>query len=321
MKRSALGLFACSLLLSVAPATASSGNRSSFHFPKPATANLDNGLMIVVEEDHHAPLVAMNLRYEAGSRDDGAGHEGLSLLVQQMMLQRTKHVPEGDYRRTLERIGANHTWEWAGDDAMGVATVVPSNAVETVLWLWSDQMAFFAPTVDDASLTKPRKVVEGQLRARFEAVPYGRAHALSLDALYPEKHPYHTASSGRLAKATASDVTSFVDAHMAPNNAILVVSGDIDISHATRLAKRYFGAISGGPDANRPPPPAVSLAGETQLDVAANVDAPKIEMTWPTPAQYAKGDAELDVFARLLRGAHTSFLSWGVMARRTSPST
>ena len=118
---------------------------AALHFPATTRARLPNGLTIVLEENHQSPFVALQLRYAGGSCDEPAGKEGLAALTQRMMMMGTRHVPGGGYDATLDRIGATERGSSAGMESLIQSVTVPSNAVDSVLWLWSDQMGFFAP--------------------------------------------------------------------------------------------------------------------------------------------------------------------------------
>jgi predicted Zn-dependent peptidase len=294
------------------PAAAGDRPRPSSVVAAPAVteSRLANGLAVVLEENHRAPFVSMYLRYETGSRDDPPGKAGLATLTQSMMTTATKHVPSGMYDRWLERAGAGER-DWStGSDASAFWATVPSNAVPLVLWLWSDQMGFFAERADDAMLAGARATTENERREKVDDVAYGDVRRIALRALFPAEHPYHaSAEPPALGAVTIEDVRRFHDAHFAPNDATLVLVGDFQTEDVRASIERYFGPSPGA--ALAPPPHApVALDREIQLDVAANVGATFVQINWRTPALFDEGDAELDVVARLLMSQRVPTLAW-----------
>ena len=271
---------------------------------------LANGLTVVIDRDASAPVISLSLRYATGSRDDPPDHPGLSLLIQRMMVTRTLHVPEAGYYQTLDRIGASPFSQGTGADYTELWATIPTNALAMVLWLWSDQMAFFLPGADQALLDAQRDVVKSERRQTVENAPYGSVRELARQALYPEGHPYHGTTLGdSLDGITLREVKAQFDAHYAPSNAVLVLSGDVDPDAALLLIQRYFGGIPAG-RATVPHAAQVSLKSEVRLDVRASVREAAVVMTWPVPGELAEGDADLDVVAHQLGGRRVAFLHW-----------
>jgi zinc protease len=276
---------------------------------------LENGLLVVLEERHHAPFVSMHLRYATGSRDDPPSQTGLAALTLRMMTTATKHVGEGMYERWLARAGAtDRTW-WVSHDAAAETVTVPSTAVPLVLWMWSDQMGFFAPRADRALLDGARETAKGERRQKVDNVAYGAMRELVLRSLYPEGHPYRAAPlSIALDDVTVDDVRDCHARRFSPDGAVLVLSGDFQSAEVLEAIRRYFGPIPAAPPVVAPRFP-IELERETRLAVAARVQSPVVEMTWRTPAFYDAGDAELDVVARALAGAHVALLHWALVDR------
>ena len=298
----------------VPPATAAS-MLEALHLPEVTEMRLENGLRVVLEENHQAPFVAMQLRYGAGSRDEVAGKEGLASVTQRMMTARTKHVPAGEYDATLDRIGAFDYGRETTLDAVSEWATLPSNALDSVLWLWSDQMGFFEANdpkdLAEALASKAKERVEKVTGAAKGAVP-----EIVQSALYPKGHPYHLAPRAEAStKITLDDVRAFHDDHLAPNDAVLVLAGDFQTATILDEIRTYFGPIAPGPAPQVMIEPA-QLDEEVRLDVVANVKAAEVWMDWRTPPFFAAGDAELDVAARAMIGNRVAVLRWELVDRQ-----
>jgi zinc protease len=305
---------ALSSLTGTGPAHAQSGAGGAVRaIPQVMQSKLPNGLTVVLEQDRRAPIVSMELRYAAGSRDDPEAHPGMALLIQRMMVTATAHLPESAYYQTLERVGASAFSQGTSSDYTGLWTTVPSNAMSTVLWLWSDQMGFFTPRVDQTLLDKQRDVVKSERRQNVDNAPYGAVREITRQALYPEGHPYHGMQlSDSLDGVTVRDVKGFFDAHYGPNNAVLVISGDFALDAAMDEVKKYFGPI---PAASFPPKKSAraELTREIRLDVAASVQEAAVVMTWHAPPLFAPGDADMEALSRVLSGRRVALLHWALV--------
>jgi zinc protease len=227
------------------------------------------------------------------------------------MMSGTKHVASGEYEATLDRVGASDRGTRTALDSTEEWLTVPADAVDTVLWLWSDQMGFFAPS-DPKALADARAAEARERATRVDAVALGALNGIVLRALFPDDHPYHLAPlEGSADDATLADVRAFHDEHLAPGRAVLTLVGDFATSAVLERVRAYFGPIAAAP----PPPPApklvrAQLAADVRLDVVASVKAPEVWLDWRTPAFFDAGDAELDVFAGGIAGSRTDALSW-----------
>lgn len=290
------------------------------HLPPVTQLQLENGLTVVLEEDHQAPFVAMRLAYKAGWACDPPGKTGLAALTQRVMtMMATRHVPAGMYDEWLERAGAFDVHWLTTMDWTSILATVPTTAIPVVLWLWSDQMGFFAP--DDAKLlAETREIAKNEHAEQVDDVAYGAVSDIELRALYPEGHPYHaTFSPAAIDGMTAADVKSFHDRYFTPADAVLVLAGDFDSSRVVEQVKSYFGPIPSGPTQVAPIPRA-GFEGSPRLDVVASVQSPLVVMSWRTPAFMDAGDAELDVVARLLAGPRNSWVAAYLIGRGLTTS-
>jgi zinc protease len=277
-------------------------------------ATLANGLEVIVHEDHRTPIVTVNLWYHVGSKDEPAGKNGFAHLFEHLMFQGSKHVPEDTYFLDLERAGATSINGTTSFDRTNYFETVPRNRVELALWLESDRMGFLLDHVDQATFASQRDVVKNERRQSYENAPYGMVDSFIRAALYPVDHPYHLTTIGTeadLDAATLDDVRAFFRTWYVPNNASLVIAGDIDAGLAVALAEKWFAAIPAGtvPDRSRwNDPPQVTLSATKTLDVVAGVELPRLYLSWPTPPVFKSGDGDLDLAAHVLTEGKTSRL-------------
>jgi zinc protease len=275
---------------------------------------LENGLELILHEDHRTPIVTVNLWYHVGSKDEPRGKNGFAHLFEHVMFQGSKHVPEDTYFLDLERVGATDINGTTDTDRTNYFETVPANQLELALWLESDRMGFLLDHVDQATFAGQRDVVKNERRQNYENAPYGLVGQYLAAAVFPPDHPYHLLTIGTpldLDAATLDDVKAFFRTWYVPNNATLVIAGDIDRTQAHALVDKYFGPIPSGkvPDRSQwKDPPPVTLTGEKLIRIDAGVELPRVYMSWPTPRSFAPGDAELDLVASVLSSGKTSRL-------------
>jgi zinc protease len=279
---------------------------------------LQNGLRVVVDENHRVPVTSVTVRYAVGAANDPDARNGLTELVARMMATKTEHVPENGFDEVADRAGGRSGWEANLDDTEFFAEV-PSSALEKAFWLLSDQMGFFVPAVDDAAIRHGVQLLAVERGQHVANDPMGHARELVPGELYPAGHPYrHVArasDAAGLASLGKSELAAFVQKFFVPSNAVLVVSGDAKPDQVVALAKKWFGEIPAGtpqPNAFAPIPP---LAHQVHLDIAARVERPVVQMTWLAPPEFAPGDAELDVVANILHGYRIARLSWDLITK------
>src|SRR5579872_931800 len=232
--------------------------------------HLDNGLELVLHEDHRTPIVAVEVWYHVGSKDEPAGRQGFAHLFEHLMFQGSKHVPEDTYFRFLERAGASNVNGTTNTDRTNYFETIPKNRLELALWLESDRMGFLLDHVDNQTFAGQRDVVKNERRQNYENAPYGMVPMLLAEALYPPTHPYHHLTIGSpqdLDAATLDDVKAFFRTWYLPNNATLVIAGDIDPDATQALVTKYFAPIPAGTLPERPAAPKVELAGEKRVNV------------------------------------------------------
>lgn len=254
---------------------------------------LANGLELVVQEDHHAPFVAVNVVYRVGGRDDPPGKGGLAHLFEHLTFDGTKHAVKGQFDVLLGKAGAYNVNAETSDDATQYYETVPAKHLELALWLESERMGFFVETLNAAVLDKERAIVKSELHQRYDNVAYGYVHGLVRAALFPETHPYHRMPIGddaSLEAITLADAKGFYDRYYAPDNATIVIVGDVDETTALALTKQYFDPIAKNPTPlARWPHMPVTVDKEKTITIEADVDAPRIVLAWPMPTE---GDAD-----------------------------
>ncbi len=260
---------------------------------------LDNGLEVILHEDHDLPIVQVNLWYHVGSKDERVGRSGFAHLFEHLMFQGSLHH-DAEYFEPLQEVGGtiNGTTSL---DRTNYFEGVPSEHLPRALWLEADRMGWLAPALTQEKLDNQIDVVRNERRQRYDNQPFGLSRMILHQELYPEGHPYQVITIGKhedLEAATLDDVKDFFATWYVPNNATLVVAGDFDVEQTKALVERYFGPIPAGPEPSHAEAPDWSIEGETRLyRVDDKATETRFWMVWQSPALYASGDAELDAFS------------------------
>jgi zinc protease len=269
---------------------------------------LDNGLEIIVHEDHHAPLVAVSLWYHTGSKNERVGRTGLAHLFEHLMFEGGAHQPRGFFE-PLQEAGAALNGS-TSTDRTNYWEVVPKDALRLALWMEADRMGWLVPVLTQARFDTQRDVVINERRQTYENTPYGQAGFAILDALYPPDHPYAWPTIGRtedLRAATLDDAITFFKTYYHPANASLAIAGDVEPEAAFDLVTDFFAEIPRGP-AVRPPVVRRVAPEPRRVMLEDRVELPRLYLTWPSPALFEHGDADLDLAADLVANGRTSRL-------------
>jgi len=269
---------------------------------------LHNGLTVLLSEDHTLPVVSMEVLYLVGSGHERAGRTGFAHLFEHLMFQGSEHF-DHEYFKPYEPIGGQVNGT-TSRDRTNFFESVPSNYIETPLFMESDRMQNLLPALTQEKLDNQRDVVKNERRQRYENAPYGMASWYLGEALYPPGHPYRHAPIGShedLSQATLADVKGFFSQYYVPSNAALALVGDFQSADIKPLIESYFGSIPAGERAPRPVAevPAASAVHWRKED---DVPLPRIYLAWHTPALLAPGDAELDLLSSVLTGGKSSRL-------------
>jgi zinc protease len=274
-----------------------------------AKHTLANGLDVLLHENHACPIVAVNLWYHVGSKNEQPGRTGFAHLFEHLMFEGSEHHDSG-YFEPLQRAGAALNGS-TNADRTNYWEVVPSNTLELALWMESDRMGFLLPALTDAKFANQRDVVLNERRQMYENRPYGLAPMVMLAALFPEGHGYHWATIGETADLHAArldDVREFFSTYYHPANASLAIAGDISPTDALALARAYFEELPEGPPVLPLSLPTPSVTRERRLVLQDRVELPRLLVAWHTPAMFAPDDAELDLAADILANGKSSRL-------------
>ncbi|HEY7737527.1 MAG TPA: pitrilysin family protein [Candidatus Limnocylindria bacterium] len=245
---------------------------------------LDNGLRVILSPDSRTPIVAVNLWYDVGSRNEEPGRTGFAHLFEHMMFQGSANVAKGEHFAQIQAAGGTlnaSTWT----DRTNYFETLPAHELELALWLESDRMASLLPAMTQEKLDNQREVVKNERRFSVDNQPYGTAEERVQALLWPEGHPYHHSTIGSmedLGAASLEDVRRFFATYYAPNNAVLTVAGDFERDHALAAVERHFGPIPAN-DA-LPAPPAMEVPptiGQGYDEVVEDqVELPRIHLAY-----------------------------------------
>ena len=271
---------------------------------------LPNGLTVILHRDTSVPVVAVNIWYHVGSGNERPGRTGFAHLFEHIMFEGSKHVREGEFDTLLEAAGASNNGS-TSTDRTNYYIDLPSNALELTLFLESDRMGYLLDTMSPERVDGQRDVVKNERRQSYENRPYGMA-SLELDKmLWPEGHPYSWPTIGHmedLTAATQEDVVGFFKTYYAPNNASLVIAGDIDFDRTQTLVEKWFGEIPRGPAVPPIVPPPAALTAVKRRTITDQVRLPRLYLAWLAPREYAPGDAALDLLSSVLSDGKNSRL-------------
>jgi zinc protease len=270
---------------------------------------LDNGLEVVLHQDHSDPIVAVAMLYHVGSARETPGRTGFAHLFEHLLFQNSENVGPGGFINGIPALGGTFNGGTSNDTTIYYA-VVPTDALERVLWMESDRLGFFINTVNEPSLESEKQIVKNEKRQGVDNRPYGHTSYVVDSNLYPGDHPYSWQVIGSLddlQAATIEDVRGFYARYYGPQNATLVIAGDFQSETAAALIETYFGEIAAGP-AVTPHEPAPGVVPETvRLMHEDNfAQMPMLTMSWPTVEAYHPDSSALDALSALLARGRTS---------------
>ncbi|SNS69136.1 zinc protease [Ekhidna lutea] len=267
---------------------------------------LDNGLEVVLHEDHSDPIVAVATLMHVGSNREKPGRTGFAHFFEHMSFNDSENVPRGANRKLIPEWGGSRnggTWS----DGTIYYEVVPKDAFDKILWIDSDRFGYMINTVTDDALEAEKQVVKNEKRQRVDNAPYGYTDEVIRKNLYPEGHPYSWTVIGSLPDlqaATLDDVKEFYEQYYGAGNATLVIAGDIDPVETKEKVKQWFGEIRKGPEVEKPQPMPVTLESTKSLyfeDEFAKL--PELRMVYPTVEDYNEDMYALNVLGQLLSGS------------------
>jgi zinc protease len=317
MKRSLamLGLLAAPMLatpsaLSAQRPQAKAGSDNAINIPF-QKYTLPNGLTVVLSEDHATPTAAVVVVYHVGSKNEEVGRTGFAHLFEHVMFTGSGHVPYGMHDRYTEGVGGGNNGTTDNDRTLYYETI-PSNYLESALWLESDRMGWLLDALDTAKYNAQRDIVKNERRQRVDNQPYGRVGEILTEATYPKGHPYSWPVIGSmtdLSAASVEDVKNFFRLYYAPNNATLAIAGDFDPAQVKQWVAKYFSAIPRGRAFQRPAAKPVTLASEKRLVYEDRVQIPRLYIQWPTVGNDDDDNYALDMLGAILSGPRTARLT------------
>jgi zinc protease len=275
--------------------------------------SLSNGLRVILSRDSRAPVVAVNLWYDVGSKHEKPGKAGFAHLFEHMMFQGSEHVEKGQHFSLVQGAGGTvnaSTWF----DRTNYFDTLPSHQLERALWLEADRMASLVPAMTEEKLANQRDVVKNERRWSVDNQPYGTWEEKLQALVFPEAHPYHHSVIGSmqdLEAASLHDVTEFFETFYCPNNAVLTIAGDFEPDLAMEMVERQFGPIPRNPDL--PPQPDMDLnplliGREVREVVEDKVPLPRVYLTYRIPTYGSEGFDAIEVGADLLGTGRASRL-------------
>ncbi len=271
---------------------------------------LDNGMTVILHEDHSLPMASVNIWYRVGSKDEQKGRSGFAHLFEHLMFMGTKRVPGSDFDNLMEAGGG---WNNAStsEDRTNYYEVGPATLLPTLLWLEADRMEDLANEMTLDKLNKQRAIVRNERRQSYENQPYGMAELRVYEEMFPEGHPYHIPVIGThedLEAATVEDVKNFFRTYYVPANASLVIAGDFKSAEIKPLVEKLFGTLAKGDVPQHRDSPPVKLEKSKAVSMTDAVQYPRTTMVYHSPKHFAPGDAELDLAAAILSDGISSRL-------------
>jgi len=285
------------------------GRSDEFSIPY-AKYQLDNGLILILHEDHSDPLAHVDVAYHVGSSREEPGRSGFAHFFEHMMFEGSAHVPEGELSKIISDAGGSLNGT-TNSDRTNYYESIPVNQLEVALWLEADRMGFLLDAVDENKFEVQRETVKNERGQRVGNIPYGRTSETLMKNLYPPEHPYSWPVIGwtkDLEAATLGDLERFFLRWYGPNNAQLVIGGDIDPQQTLQWVAKYFGPIPRGPQVEALPKQPAHLESDRYVTLEDNIHLPAIAMLVPTVYYYDKNEAPLDAAAKILGQGKTSLL-------------
>jgi zinc protease len=266
---------------------------------------------VILSQDRATPTVAVNVWYHVGSKNEAPGRTGFAHLFEHVMFTGSGHVPYGLHDKLTEGVGGTNNGTTSNDRTTYYETI-PSNYLESALWIEADRMGFLLDTLDLAKLNAQRDVVKNERRQSLDNQPYGRAGELLSQATYPASHPYSwdvIGSMEDLSAASEEDVKNFFRLYYAPNNAFLSIVGDFDPAQAKTWVAKYFDGVPRGRAITRPAVDPVKLTEEKRLVFEDHVQVARLYVQWPSVGEKSDDQYALDVLGAILTGPRTARLT------------
>ena len=314
-------IIAISLFYFLISCSSNSGKTFKIDYEK---YELENGLNIILHQDKSDPIVSIAIEYHVGSSRETPGRTGFAHLFEHMLFQRSQHVPEDGFFDIVQGSGGSLNG-FTTKDQTRYFEVFPKSALEKVLWMESDRMGWLLSQVDPTSFANQQMVVQNEKRQRVDNRAYGYNNYIITKSLYPKEHPYSWETIGELEdlqNATLQDVRSFYEQWYGPNNATMVIAGDINKREVKKLVEKYFGEIKTGPKVEKPQPWNVVLNKTKKVYHEDNfARSPRLRMVFPSVDQRHPDSPALELLAQLLtQGKSSPFYKVVVEKNKLAPS-
>jgi zinc protease len=306
------------LIASLIVVTAGTAFAASAKGPAPALPSVDipytkfvlaNGLTLIVHEDHKAPVVAVNIWYHVGSKDEKVGRTGFAHLFEHLMFNGSEHYND-DWFKAMEAAGATKLNGTTWLDRTNYFQNMPTSALDLTLWMESDRMGHLLGAIDQARLDEQRGVVQNEKR-QGQNRPYGKVSELIAQNTYPAGHPYSWETIGSmedLNAASLEDVKEWFRTYYGAANAVLVIAGDVTAADAKAKVEKYFGDIPAGPVINRQQDWIAKMSGERRLMMQDRVPQSRIYKVWNIPGYRHREFTMMDIASDVLAGGKNSRL-------------
>jgi zinc protease len=279
---------------------------------------LDNGLRVIVHEDRKAPVVAVSVWYRVGSKHEPKGKTGFAHLFEHLMFNGSENAP-GDFFEPLQQVGATDSNGTTNVDRTNYFETVPTGALDRALFLESDRMGHLLGAVTQEKLDNQRGVVQNEKR-QGDNNPYGLLRYEIFENLFPKGHPYHHSTIGSMAdlnSASLDDVKKWFTDNYGPNNAVLVLAGDVDVATAKAKVQEWFGDIPRGPEITAPQTSVPTLPAPLAKEVKDLIPTPRIYRMWAIPGLNDAEAVPLQMATAVLGGLSSSRLDNAMV--RTDP--
>ena len=270
---------------------------------------LDNGLTLIVHEDHKAPVAAFNIWYHVGSKNEKTGKTGFAHLFEHLMFNGSEHYND-DYFKVMEAIGATTLNGTTNNDRTNYFETFPVGAIDKVLWIESDRMGYLLKAIDSGKLAEQRGVVQNEKR-QGENEPYAISEELTVKSTYPAGHPYSWTVIGSmedLDAASVNDVHQWFKTYYGPNNAVVVIAGDVNQDEVYEKVKKYFGDIPATPPIAKNSSWVAKMEGKHYQTAQDRVPQPRLQKTWNVPGWGTEDLTYLNLLGDILTSGKTSRL-------------
>lgn len=271
---------------------------------------LDNGLTLLVHEDHSDPIVHIDVTYHVGSAREQEGRSGFAHFFEHMMFQGSDNVADEEHFKIVTESGGQLNGT-TNTDRTNYFETMPSNQLEVGLWLEADRMGFLLDAVTKEKFEIQRSTVKNERGQRYDNAPYGVAGEKVGEALYPSGHPYSWTTIGYvedLDRVEVKDLKNFFLRWYGPNNAVLTVAGDIKPEEVVKMAEKYFGSIPKGPEVKPQPKTPVVLDKDRYISYEDNIRFPLLQVNFPGVPNRHPDEAPLDVLAEIIGGGKNSIM-------------